>query len=103
MHFIEITVRDEGTILHKEIAHVPDAFAGELLDAYRAYYPDATGDTAMFQRITRGLIEGIMANIASAKAAAAISAALPQPFRLESEPSEPPLEEPQPAPQVPVD
>jgi hypothetical protein len=102
MHFIDIIVRDENTVLHKETAQVPDGFAGELVEAYRTYYPDAVGDTQMFQRISRGLIEGIMANIASARAAAAMSRSAPRTFRLESEPELPPEPEPEPEPPPPI-
>ena len=87
MNFIDIVIRADQSILHKEIAQVPDNFVTELLETYRVYYPDAVGDTQLFGKITRGLIEGIMANIHAVRVPppVAVPQSIPMQFELESE------------------
>lgn len=64
----ELTIRDGAKVIHTASANVDDDFEHELFDAYLTYYPDATDDGVLFLRIVRGMFEGIMNNIAVAKA-----------------------------------
>lgn len=64
----ELTIRDGAKVIHTASANVDDDFERELFDAYLTYYPDATDDGVLFLRIVRGMFEGIMNNIAVAKA-----------------------------------
>lgn len=88
----ELTIRDGAKVLHHARANVADDFDRELLDFYLAYYPDAPTDAALFLRIGRGLFEGVMNNIAVAKAQRLAHPQIPAPaeFTIEGEEVRPP-------------
>lgn len=83
----ELTIRDRDTrkVVHTATCNVHDDFEERLFNAYRNYYLDVTDDEVMYLRIVRGLVEGVMNNIAAAEAAPRFDAPLPPRFTIEGE------------------